>query len=134
MKVYTFANNAGRARTGLVNVNSLNVAPNTVIATVAGAVLPNYLLRDNDFFNVDQTGAATDLLDLPSAAAVGTIIHLYALQAIEVGAEGTDTINTVDGDFALVAGSLARCYKVADATWIVNTIAADGTLAAPIPS
>lgn len=133
-KVVNTRNNGNPGiRTGEVMVNSRNVYPTTLVATSGGATtLTAALLDGYDFFTAEQTSAATDKLVLPTDAAVGTEIVIYANDSFGVIKGGSDTINGVGTICTITAGGTAVLRKVADATWVFTNIAADGALTAPV--
>lgn len=121
-------------KTGVVNVNSSNVYPSTVVATpTTGTKLGLELIDAYERFNVAQTGAGTDFITLPNAP-VGTKIELYALSACKVEGQGSDTINGVapTTDITLAANSLSILRKTSATAWILTQYSSAGAVTAPI--
>jgi hypothetical protein len=123
-KIYTFSNQGGSAKIGNVYVNALNVAPDTIVAAPTPATINPNLIRDYDFFYVDQTSADTDEIDLPTAAPIGTVIHFYCLDVVEIRTElDTDKINNVASKgYTTTAGDLITCIKVLSDNWVMNKV------------
>ena len=125
-KIINTLNNGNKngAKVGAVNVNSFNVAPDTIVAAPVAATIPLSDLNLYDYFKVAQTTAGTDEFDLPSAAAVGQVITLYAVSAFELRTETeTDDINDVASlGYAVIAGDLMTCTKVTATAWTVTKL------------
>lgn len=132
-KIRNIFNNGKKngGKLGVVNVNSYNVCPDTILADAAGsaAVLTRSQMNLYDFFKVDDVNGSTDQFHLPDAAEVGESFTVYALTAFEMHTETeTDTINdTASFGFNTVAGSMYVCTKVTSTAWIVIPWANDGT-------
>ncbi len=125
---------------GLYNVNSLNFAPYTVVATAApGTVLTQGDIDRFELFTVAQTSAATDLVLLPVVAPIGTKVHFVATSVarIKAGANGSGlTINGAADTLSvpLVVGGLAEFTKISATNWMCQQFSAAGAVTAPTPS
>jgi hypothetical protein len=118
---------------GVVNVNSRNVYPTTIVATATtGTNLGLQLIDGYERFNVAQTSAATDFITLPDAP-VGTLIEFYAVSACKVQGQGSDTINNVapSTDITLAAASLSILRKTTTTAWILTQYSAAGVATGP---
>lgn len=124
---------------GLFNVNSLNIAPYTVVATAAGTLLNQGDIDKFELFTVAQTSAATDLVLLPVVAPIGTKVHFVATSVarIKAGANGSGlTINGAADTLSvpLVVGGLAEFTKISATNWMCQQFSAAGAVTAPTPS
>lgn len=118
----------------LKRVNAFNVYPSTIVATAStGTNLPLTHLDNYEWFNVAQTSAGTDFITLP-AAAVGSVIKLYAISACKVQGQGSDTINNVapSTDITLAAGSVSTLTKVSATAWLLVQQSSVGAVTAPV--
>lgn len=119
-------------KTGVVNVNSSNVYPTTIVATASpGTPLSLDLLDSYEFFTGQQTSAATDRIILPEGARVGTEIIIQATNSFGVIKSGSDTINGVGTICTLTAGGTGVLRKVSATAWKLTNIAANGALTNP---
>lgn len=120
-------------RTGVVNVNSYNVHPTTLVATAAGAAtLTLDLLDGSEFFTGNNTSAATDRILIPASADIGTQIIIKAGTSFGVIRSGSDTINGVTTIITIAANGTAELLKTAATTWILTHRASNGSLTAPV--
>ncbi len=130
--------------TGPKKVNSLNVAPYTIIAVASpnGRVLTAVDIANYDWFNAAQTSAATDQIILSEAVdskgnpqlPIGTIIDFYCVSSCKVLGQGTNTINggtNVQG-ITMAAGSSYEFLKTTATTWVCSAQSAAGAYSAPI--
>lgn len=118
---------------GMVMVNSLNVAPSTVVATpTTGTTFNIALLSNYDFFNVAQTGNANDFISLPAAIPIGTVLHFYAISACKVEAVSS-TINGISSatDITMPAGSVSILRKLTATAWVLSQISSAGVMSGP---
>ena len=120
-------------RTGVVSVNSYNVYPTTLVATAGTATtLTLDLLDGNEFFNGNNTSAATDKLAIPSGAPIGAQIIIRAGTSFGVIRSGSDTINGVSTIVTIAAGGVAELLKTSATTWVLTHRASNGALTSPV--
>lgn len=125
---------------GLFNVNSLNLAPQTVIATAApGTQLSQGDTDKYELFNVAQTSAATDLVLLPVTAPIGTFIAFVAtsIARVKAGANASGlTINNAADTLSvpLAVGSRVEFFKQSATNWTSQTISNAGAVTASVPA
>lgn len=133
-KIVSLFNGGKRSRkTGVVNVNSKNVYPTTLVATAGTATTLTLPLLDSyEFFVGQQTSAATDKLAIPSGADVGTEIVIFATNSFGVIKSGSDTINGVATIVTIAAGCHARLLKVSSTAWILTHFSTAGAVTAPV--
>jgi hypothetical protein len=124
-----------------LDVSAMNIAPDTIVALSAGAgktLLDVSLLENYDTFNVAQTSLATDIIVLPNAAPVGTVIKFIALSAIDIECEAASGIGINGGadttDIGQVINSLMVLQKITATRWIATQYAPAGTVSAPVPA
>jgi hypothetical protein len=124
----------------LVKTKSGNIYPSTIVAVASpGTPLPIQYLSDYDWFNVAQTGAATNQIILPSAAPIGTVIKLFAVSAVAVkGGIATSGIGINAGAdttaIALAAGSVGEFQRVSATNWTCLQTVSAGTTTATAPA
>lgn len=134
-KIINLFNGGKKSRkTGLVNVNSWNVYPTTLVATAATATTLSLDLLDSyEFFNGVQTSAATDKIAIPAGADIGTqIVIKSAGTSFGVIRSGSDTINGVSTIVTLAANATAILRKVSSTAWILTHYATTGAVTAPV--
>lgn len=123
---------------GIKSAGSWNVAPSNLVATSAGTQMTISDIDNYEFFNAAQTSAATDLILLPTAAPVGTVINFFCVSACKVKAVAGTGIGTNGGTDAqgitLVANGLARFQRVSASNWIVTAFTSAGAVSAPTPA
>lgn len=138
----------GAVTTGPKQVNSYNVAPYTVVATPSGnanqsvpaskggSVITKTELANFEFFNVNQTSAATDLIVVAPNLPQGTEFQLYATAACKVIISGTDTINggTAGQGVTMAATNIYMLNKTSTSAWIVQQQVPAGTTTFPTPA
>lgn len=125
-KIISVLNSGGakEARVGAVKVNSFNVSPDTIIADASPATISAGDLNLYDYFLIDQDDADTDEFDLPSAAEIGDVITLFAVDVFELRTElDADKINNVaDKGYQTTVGDVLTCTKVASDNWMVTSL------------
>jgi hypothetical protein len=129
--------NSGKksVKTGVVNVNSRNVYPTTLVALpTTGLALGIDLIDGYEHFNVAQTSAGTDFLTLPVGCPVGTVIEFFAVSACKVEAPGSETINGVANttDITMPINTFSALRKVSTTRWILTQYSTAGAISAPI--
>ena len=109
------------AKVGMVSIAGGNVFAETIVAAPTARLILVSDINQADFFNVAQTSAATDEVDLPDAAEVGTQITLYTVSAFELRTETeTYTINNVASTgYTSTAGDKFVCTKTTATNWEV---------------
>lgn len=133
-KIRNIFNNGKKngGKLGIVNVNSYNVCPDTIVADAAGsaATLTRSQLNLYDFFKIDDTNGATDQFHLPDAAEVGESFVLYPLTAVEIHSQtATDEINgTASKGFNSVAKSMYFVTRTSATEWAVLAVAEAGSV------
>jgi len=143
-KIYNLRNNGdGSVLFGLRQVNSYNVFPTTVTATAAGTTISYNSFNNYDWFNVAQTGAATDSVFLPvalgpsapgiAAAPVGAEFHVFAISsfAIKIIPASGVLINGV-AVVTCTAGSHGVLTRTGALTWTFGMYSSVGAFTAPV--
>jgi len=133
-KIVNLFNGGKKTRkTGVVNVNSSNVYPTTLVATAGGATTLSLDLLDSfEFFTGQRTSAATDRIIIPAGADIGTEIIIQAVDSFGVIRGGSDTINGVSTICTLTAGGTGTLKKVSATAWKLVNQASNGALTAPV--
>jgi hypothetical protein len=128
----------GTIRTGLVNVNSLNLSPTTITATSAGRALTQAEWDGYDFFNATQTSASTDSIVIPNAMPVGTKLVFQAGAALSFNCPSGSSVllNNVaaPAKAAITANQTVIITKVSSTRVILQTISTLGAFGSPIPA
>lgn len=141
-KVYSTENGGyPQIQRGLKLVNSLNLAPVTIVATAAGTQLTSNDIDNYELFTAAQTSAGTDLILLPNVAQapIGTKVFFAAasIARIKAGANGSGlTINGAADTTSvpLVVGGLAEFTKMSATNWGCQQISSAGVISSPTPS
>lgn len=125
-KIINVLNNGHKdgAKVGEVQINSFNVAPDTITADASPATIATSDLNLYDYWNVTQDDADTDEFDLPDGAAVGQVITLYCVDVFELRTE-TDTSkinNVASKGYKTALGDLLTCTKVSSTEWVVSSL------------
>lgn len=121
-----------------LDVSSLNIYPEVLIADNPANVFDVSLLENYDTFMVENTAGATDEFSLPASIPKGTVIKFLPVNGFIITSEvGSGVgINGGDDDQGVSAGS-ANGYvwmvKASDDNWIMNFYAVDGSATAPTP-
>lgn len=135
MEIYR-SGNGGKpsiAAGSLKRVNSFNVYHSTITATAgAGTTIDRNLIDNYEFINAAQTSLATDRINLPSGAPVGTVLKIYAISACGLFGSDSETINGVATIVTLAAGSISTVTKTTSGAWVLLQQAASGAVSAPV--
>lgn len=121
-----------------LEVSGRNVYGTVLVGIPApGLVFPVEQLENFDTFNVDQTSANTDEIQLPIGQPIGTVITLYAdgiVRITGVSGEGEGINGGTDvQEIPTVAGAKYVLEKVSATNWIATEYLTAGTVGAPIP-
>lgn len=118
---------------------SMNVSPDTIVATASGTAFDKELLENYDTFVVARTSADTDKIVLPNGLPIGTKIRfLTTTTAIEVGVDATDSevVNggTANQDVALIANAMLEMQKITATGWAMEQLTSAGARTTPTAS
>lgn len=125
-------------RQGLIEVNSLNVAPTTLVATAAGTLIPLNLIDQFDMFNVAQTSAGTDSIRIPNALPQGADLVFQATSAVSVGCPSGSSVllNNVAAPavIAVPANNTLRIFKASPTRIVAELVNTLGVISSPVPA
>ena len=137
-KIINVLNNGSKkgAKVGVVNVNSSNVCPTTIVAAPTPALMVVDDFNLYDYFVVDQTSADTDEIDLPDATPTGTQFTIYCADVVELRTE-TDSIEingVASKGYTTVALDLIYVTKTALGWNMWKILEVDGAVTSIVPA
>lgn len=123
-QIKVYGSDGEGSKSGLVAVGgSVDVYGSNLVAAPTPFVITADLAKRFGFFNVENTSANTDEIDLGDDIPIGTLVHIMATEAFELRTQ-TDTVvmnNIASKGWTIpAAGDILHCLKTGATNWQIT--------------